>query len=209
MAYNPLSCGACDWSSISYEGVPWEYSWTVPFDMFVRQLSESNAGGNSLGTTIFNPGNEPDFMTPFLYNYFPGKQWKSVLRAKGVVDEYYSSGRSGLPGNDDAGALSSWLVWTMMGLYPVVTQPVYLLLSPWFDDMKMNIGNGTLRVTADRQGGRGIYVQSVKVNGVVWDQNWVSHDDLVANGGGTIEFILGEEQKSWDTGNVPPSPGHI
>jgi len=45
-----------------------------------------------------------------------------------------------------------------MGLYPVTTQPVYLLLSPWFDDVSLNIENGTLRLTSNRQGGEGIYV---------------------------------------------------
>jgi putative alpha-1,2-mannosidase len=177
--------------------------------MFIPGLSKSDANGNSAGTMIYNPGNEPSFMTPFLYNYLPGRQWKSVMRARQIADDYYGNDRSGLPGNDDAGALSSWLVWNWLGLYPVVTQPVYLLLSPRFDDISMRLGNGTLRITAERQGGRGFYVQSVKVNGVQWSKSWVSHEDLVGGGGGLIEFVLGEEPVSWDVGDVPPSPGYI
>ncbi|PVH99408.1 glycoside hydrolase family 92 protein [Periconia macrospinosa] len=226
---NPLSCGACDWLAIAYEGVPWEYSWTIPFDMatliemmggpasterrldamFVPGLSGSSAGGNSAGTMIFNPGNEPSFMTPFLYNYLPGRQWKSVAMARNISDAFYSSSASGLPGNDDAGALSSWLVWNFLGLYPVVTQPVYLLLSPRFNDISMNVGNSTLRITADRRGGKGIFVQSVKVNGKPWDKAWVKHEDIVREGGASIEFNLGEEKVEWDTGDLPPSPGRI
>ncbi|ORX94596.1 family 92 glycosyl hydrolase [Clohesyomyces aquaticus] len=134
------------------------------------------------------------------------------MRAREISDAFYSSGRSGLPGNDDAGALSSWLVWTWVGLYPVVTQPVYLILAPRFDDISMKIGEGKmLRITAERQGNGG-YVQSVRVNGRIWDRSWVSHEDLVGGAerkGGRIEFVLGEEKVEWDLGEGPPSPGHI
>jgi putative alpha-1,2-mannosidase len=219
----------CDWQAIAYEGTPWEYSWTIPFDMrtliefiggpnttearldamFIPGLSESDANGNSAGTMIFNPGNEPSFQTPFLYNYLPGRQWKSVQKARSIADEFYGNDRSGLPGNDDAGALSSWLVWNWLGIYPVATQPVYLLLSPRFDYISMKLANGTLVITADRQGGEGFYVQSVKVNGMPWTKSWVSHEDIVGNGGGLIEFVLGVRPVSWDVGDVPPSPGHV
>jgi putative alpha-1,2-mannosidase len=65
-------------------------------------------------------------------------------------------------------------------------------------------------VTANRQGGEGIYVQSVRVNGKEWDRSWVEHEDLVGNGrGGLIEFVLGDELVGWDVGSVPPSPGHV
>ncbi|RDW87775.1 alpha-1,2-mannosidase family protein-like protein [Coleophoma crateriformis] len=227
--YDPLSCGLCEWDSISYEGVPWEYSFSIPHDMqtlitlmgganttearldtmFTPQLSASNVGGNSIGSTIFNPGNEPSFMTPFLYNYLGGRQWKSVLRTRQIIDQYYGNSRSGLPGNDDAGALSSWLIWSMLGLYPVVTQPVYLLVAPWFDDISMQIKTGTVQITADRPTAGGVYVQSVVVNGVPWNQSWISHDALIGNGGARIHFVLGEKKAEWDFGALPPSPGHL
>ncbi|KAL3424106.1 glycosyl hydrolase [Phlyctema vagabunda] len=228
--FNALSCGECDWSSISYEGVPFEYSWSIPHDMstlislmggpataearldtmFVPGLSESNLGNNGAGTMIFNPGNEPSFMTPYLYNYMPGKQHKSVLRQRDIADEFYHTGRSGLPGNDDAGALSSWLVWNMLGLYPVVTQPVYLVLAPWFENTSLKLATGVVEIKAHGlENGR--YVQSLKVNGVPWDKNWITHEDLVgADGEGSLlEFVMGSEQLSWDTGDLPPSPGSI
>jgi putative alpha-1,2-mannosidase len=31
--YNPATCDACSWGSITYEGTPWEYSFNVPHDM--------------------------------------------------------------------------------------------------------------------------------------------------------------------------------
>ena len=221
--YHPLSCGQCEWSAISYEALPWEYSWTVPFDMatlitllggpktaearldlmFVPGLKSSSVGSggtNGVGSTLFNPGNEPSFATPFLYHYFPGgRQFKSVLRSRQTVDTYYFPTPQGLPGNSDAGAIDSWLIWNLMGLYPVVTQPVYLILSPRFNDFKLSVGNGKfmhITSTQHHPGDDGYYVQSLKVNGKNWTQNWISHDDLTA--GGTMAFVLGTEQTSWD-----------
>lgn len=98
----------------------------------------------------------------------------------------------------------------MLGLWPVVTQPVYLLESPWFSDINMTInGNQTLRITANNLDNQNsYYVQSVKINGQSWKKNWFEHSDVMVNGG-TIEFELGSDMKVWETGNVPPSPGHL
>lgn len=114
-----------------------------------------------------------------------------------------------MPGNSDAGALNSWLIWQMLGLYPIVTTPVYLLESPWFKDINMTInGNKTLRILAEGLGDDSYYVQGVKVNGVQWDRNWFEHEDVMVEGG-TIEFVLGSEPKAWESGEEPPSPGHV
>lgn len=36
---------------------------------------------------LFNPGNEPSFMTPFLYNYVQGKQYKTVEKTRYLVNK--------------------------------------------------------------------------------------------------------------------------
>jgi putative alpha-1,2-mannosidase len=182
--------------------------------MFIAGLKTSavgSGGTNGIGTTLFNPGNEPSFSTPFLYNYLQGRQYKSVMRSREVVNQYYLPTPSGLPGNSDAGAIDSWLIWNIIGLYPVVTQPVYLLLSPWFSDMTLSVGgNKTLRITAQNLGDASYFVQSVKVNGQAWNQSWISHNDIVGGGRGqsTIEFVMGSQKTEWNGGPLPPSPGH-
>jgi putative alpha-1,2-mannosidase len=114
-----------------------------------------------------------------------------------------------MPGNSDAGALNSWLIWQMIGLYPIVTTPVYLIQSPWFKDINMTVnGNRTLRITAEGLGEDSFYVQSVRINGQQWDRNWFDHEDIMVEGG-TIEFSLGSEPVVWESGVVPPSPGHV
>lgn len=151
-------------------------------------------------------------MTPFLYNYLPQKQHKSVKQSREIVDQYYNNGRSGIPGNDDAGSMSSWLVWNLIGLYPVVTQPIYLVLAPRFEETVMKLGDdgGVLKIKASGLD-EGTFVQSLKVNGRPWTKSWISHEDLVGlNGqGGLLEFEMGPEEYKWDTGDVPPSPGSL
>ncbi|KAF8863094.1 glycosyl hydrolase [Acephala macrosclerotiorum] len=227
--YNPALCGECEWQAISYEATPFEYSFVVPHDAetliqfmggptaFESRLdyimqpnsSQQNLGVNGAGiTTIMNIGNEPDFATPYLYNYI-NKQWKSVQTSRSLANQYFHDANYGVPGNSDAGALNSWLIWQMLGVYPVVTQTVYLIGSPWFEDLNMTInGNSTLRVMATIFGQENFYVQSVKINGASWNKNWFDHEDVMVNGG-TIEFELGSSPTIWETGDVPPSPGHM
>lgn len=97
----------------------------------------------------------------------------------------------------------------MLGIYPVVTQTVYLIGSPWFSDLNMTINNNsTLRILAHNlDNANSYYVQSIRLNGQNWTQNWFDHSDIMV-AGGTLEFFLGSNQTMWETGDVPPSPGH-
>ncbi|KAH8772494.1 glycosyl hydrolase [Diaporthe sp. PMI_573] len=230
--YNPAVCGGCEWDSISYEATPFEYSFVVPHDVqtliesmggapeferrldyiFMPNTSEQDLEENGAGiTTIMNIGNEPDFATPYLYNYL-NKQHKSVNQTRVLANQFFHDELYGVPGNSDAGALNSWLIWQMVGLYPIVTQPVYLLESPWFTDINMTInGSKTLRIMSNGDnislGQSGYFVESVKINGEVWDRNWFNHEEIMIEGG-TIEFTVGNAGQVWETGDLPPSPGH-
>ena len=229
-SYDPLMCGSCEQQAITYEAVPWEYSFTVPHDMqtlisfmggnatfesrldtmFIPNLATQSLGANGAGiTSIINIGNEPDFATPYLYNYI-NKQYKSVNQSRSLANTYFRNASYGIPGNSDAGAMNSWMIWQMLGIYPVVTQPVYLIESPWFSDINMSVnGNSTLRITATGLDNEASYfVQSVKLNGQPWTQNWFVHDDLMTNGG-TLDFVLGPNMTQWETGVAPPSPGSL
>lgn len=134
--YNPALCGGCEWDAISYEATPFEYSFTVPHDMqtlisfmggpaaFEARLdyimqpnsSEQDLSANGAGiTSLMNIGNEPDFATPYLYNYL-NKQAKSVNNTRVLANQYFHNALYGVPGNSDAGALNSWLIWQMLGV---------------------------------------------------------------------------------------------
>ena len=148
---NPLSCGGCYWGDAFYEATPWEYTF-APYhdistlitlsggpDTFVSRLETvftpglNPSGSAAFGNTIFNPGNEPDFATPYLFNFVAGKQYLSVKYSRFIASSYYKPTPTGLPGNSDAGAMQSWILWNMLGLYPLTGTTTFLIGSPWFE----------------------------------------------------------------------------
>lgn len=219
---DPLSCGGCYWGDAYYEGLPMEYSFNAHHDMaklislsggkdaFIARLEAMftpglSSGNGQFGNTLFNPGNEPSFATPYLFN-FVGRQDLSVKHSRNVARSYYAPTPGGLPGNSDAGAMESWLLWNMIGLYPLTGQTTFLVGSPWFSDLTIDLGRGKkLVITAKNLGNESYYVQSLRVNGRPWNKAWVTWNDVFANGG-TMEFVLGPEPNNWDTGEAPPSP---
>jgi len=148
------------------------------------------------------------FTIPYLYNYV-NRQDLSVLQSRKIAKGYYHTGPTGLPGNSDAGAMQTWLLWNMIGLYPITGQTTFLIHSPWFESLTIDLGDGkTLNITAkggDGNGDSDFYVQSLKVNGKKWNKNWLTWDDVFADGG-TLDFELGPNPVDWATGELPPSP---
>ncbi|RPA97619.1 hypothetical protein L873DRAFT_1741593 [Choiromyces venosus 120613-1] len=221
--HDPLSCGGCYWRDAYYQALPFEYSFGTHHDMetlikymggeekFVARLekvfepNQNPTGSLRFGRTIFNPGNEPSFATPYLFN-FAGRQDLTVEKSRYIAKTYYNTGLQGLPGNSDAGAMQSWLIWNMLGLYPITGTTTFLIASPWFSNLTISLGSPskTVKITSTGGSDTAFFVQSVKLNGKNWDKNWLSWDNLFEKGG-TLEFVLGTERTKWDTGERPPS----
>jgi putative alpha-1,2-mannosidase len=195
-----------------------QYTWYVPqdlrglFDAFggnskvVARLdtffTSINAGGQSAFCYI---GNEPDFTTPFLYEWAgaPAKTQDVVYRS---LTEAFSTGAGGLPGNDDLGATSSLIAWFMIGLYPEIPgAPGVAIASPAFGTVKMHLPKG--KTFAISTTGTGHYVQSAKLNGAASSRLWLPVDTILA--GGSLDFVLGGAPSAWGTAadDAPPSFG--
>lgn len=89
----------------------------------------------------FNVANEPSFMTPYLYHWV-GRPDLSVQRIHQKVNDNYDDSPAGLPGNDDGGAMSSWLVFNMLGFYPIAGQNLYIVGSPMIPEYTIHLSNG-------------------------------------------------------------------
>jgi len=180
-------------------------------EMFEKRLNTTFIIGgnpNQPNGVMFDATNEPTFNLPYLYNYI-NRPDLSALRSRTIAKKYYGSGPTGLPGNSDAGAMQTWLLWNMIGLYPVTGQTTFLIHSPWYESLTLHLGTGKELVInstgGDGGGDSNIYVQSLKVNGKNWTKAWLTWNDVFQNGG-TMEFVLGSEPVRWATGEVPPSP---
>ena len=151
-------------------------------------FAEVNAGTDRPYLYI---GNEPGFNAPWIYPA-AGQPWKTQALTRRILKEAYALTPGGLPGNDDLGATSSWLVWAMLGAYPAVPGVGGVVIgSPVFPKTTLSLGGGkSLVITADGVSDSAIYVQSVKVNGETADPAWIPWDKLA--GGGTLEMQMGE-----------------
>jgi predicted alpha-1,2-mannosidase len=205
--YSALTGGA--WDNFFYEGHSWEYSLFVPHDVKAIITKSGGAAGfiNRLDTyfnnNYFNAANEPGFLTPVLYNY-AGRPDKAAERVSKILHDQYSTSRSGVPGNDDSGAMSSWFVFHSMGFYPNAGQDVYLISSPLLSKSVIHMENGRdFTVVAKNLTDTNIYVHSAKLNGNNLEQSWFRHTDI--KNGGTLELIMGDKPSDWGQTNLPPS----
>jgi putative alpha-1,2-mannosidase len=115
----------------------------------------------------------------------------------------YSSGRAGLPGNDDAGTLSSWYIWAAIGLFPNAGQPFYYIGSPVFGRSVIHLERGrTFVVEAPETSAANRYVQSAELNGNRLDRAWLTHQEIVS--GGRLVLHMGTRPTGWARNGPPP-----
>jgi predicted alpha-1,2-mannosidase len=201
------------------EGTSAQYTPMVPFNL--QQLIQARGGAkayssylDSLLDNITHPGNtdadlsnEPSVEIPWEYNY-TGEPWKTQAAVRKAQQNLYFNAPVGSFGNDDLGAMSSWYVWSELGMYPETPGTDTLALgSPAFPVAKVTFGNGkTVRINAPQAAPDAPYVQSLGVKGKEWDTSWLTYQQFA--GAGTVDFTLGTEpDKSWasDPSAAPPS----
>ena len=121
-----------------------------------------------------------------------------------LLAKQYSTGRSGLPGNDDSGTMSSWYVWGAIGLYPNAGQPYYYIGSPIFTRASISLGDGrSFTVEAHDTSETNLYVQSASLDGETLDRAWLHHEEIAR--GARLILRMGESPLDWGRDNRPPS----
>ena len=130
------------------EGATCHYTWYVPQN--VEGLIEVLGGKEKFEAkldSMFNEGcywhgNEPCHQIAYLYDFI-GKREKTIKRVTHILDTEYNDTPGGLSGNDDAGQMSAWYVFSSMGFYPVCpATDRYMLSAPRFQKVTLNLQNG-------------------------------------------------------------------
>jgi predicted alpha-1,2-mannosidase len=143
-------------------------------------------------------GNEPDIHSPYIFA-LAGRPDLTQKWVPWVEGEVYTAGADGIPGNDDAGTMSAWLVFSMLGFYPVPGTDQYVLGTPAFPQATIAVSGGTFTITADPVSPDNVYVQSVMLNGAPQTSPVFHHSDL--KGGGTLSFVMGPAPSTWGQGS--------
>lgn len=149
-------------------------------------------------------GNEPSFHIPYLYNYF-GAPWKAQKRIRFLLDVWFKDNIFGIPGDEDGGGMSAFVVFSSMGFYQVTPGlPVYTIASPVFETTTIHLpGNRQFKVIAKGANKQNKYIQKAFLNGKELDVPFFTHQELMA--GGTLELTLGSKpNKEWGTNAIPP-----
>lgn len=159
----------------------------------------------------FSMANEPSMHIPYLYNY-AGVPWKTQKRIRQMLRTWFRNDLMGVPGDEDGGGLTSFVVFSAIGLYPVTPGlPVYNIGSPLFTGVKMRLSNGNIfEVKAINASTDNKYIQSARLNGREWNKPWISHEDVM--NGAVLELVMGDRpNKRWGNApeDAPPSFGDM
>ncbi len=201
----------------------WTYLWQVPHDMqaLIGLMGGKTAFENRLDQLFREPlgrpkrefwnkfpdatglvgqysmGNEPSFFIPYLYNY-TSAPWKTQKRIRFLLDVWFKDNIFGIPGDEDGGGMSAFVVFSSMGFYPMTPGlPVYTIGSPVFEKTTIDLANGKrFTVIAHHCSKMNKYIQHAKFNGQRLNTPWFTHRQLVA--GGTLELEMGPKpNKGW------------
>ena len=156
---------------------------------------------------MFSMANEPSLHIPYLYNY-AGKPWMTQKRIRTLLNQWFRNDLMGIPGDEDGGGMTSFVVFSSLGFYPVTPGlPVYNIGSPLFTNAKVTLSNGAVfEIEAQNTSADNKYIQSATLNGKEWNKSWFSHEDL--KDGGKLVLVMGSKpNKAWGSGagDVPPS----
>ena len=119
-------------------------------------------------------GNEPGEGIPWIYD-FAAAPWRTQEIVRNIQTELFTALPSGLPGNDDAGALSSWFVFSALGLYPEIPGVAGLVVgSPLFPKATIHLENqASIEILGERAAPKNPYIQSLKLNGKKFQSLWI------------------------------------
>ncbi|MBR5176258.1 MAG: GH92 family glycosyl hydrolase [Bacteroidales bacterium] len=137
----------------------------------------------------FSMANEPSLHIPYLYNY-AGAPWKTQKRIRQMLDTWFRDDLMGVPGDEDGGGMTSFVVFSSLGFYPVTPgEAVYTIGSPVFEESEMRLSNGKVfRIKAKGVSDENKYIQSAALNGKPLDGPWITHEDIMAGGELTLEM---------------------
>jgi predicted alpha-1,2-mannosidase len=183
------------------EGSAWQYLFHVPQDIeglkmlmggdgvFADKLQELFDKG------YYEPGKASDWADPYLFDILEGQAWRTQGLVRRLIEKNFTTGPGGLPGNDEGGSLSAWLVFSALGFYPLCPgDGTYALSSPLFREARLNLNKtyysgGNLSIKTINNSDKNAYVQSKLVNGVPNHEAFIHHADLTF--GKSMVFTLG------------------
>jgi predicted alpha-1,2-mannosidase len=207
------------WKNINHdwrEGTYKNYFWMVPYNIkgLIDKIGGNQVAEKRLDTLFtrldakyeedwFAAGNEPDFQVPWIYNWINRPEKTSQIIDRILTKEYNSS-ETGLPGNDDLGAMGAWYVFASIGLYPMIPGVGGFSINiPQFQDILVNLPNDKV-LKIQKIGADSFFIKSLHFNDEPHNSTWISWEKI--NKGGTLNYeIINNSNSNWGKDDTPPS----
>lgn len=190
------------WDESYAEGDAHQYLWLAPHDpdglaetlggrdtaltrlrdLFTRSARERHT---VLAPVYYWQGNEPDIHVPYLFAAW-GSPDETAFWSRWALRAFYGDGPNGLPGNDDGGTMSAWLVFTELGFYPLAGSDQYLLGSPLFTRATLHLPGGDLVIEAPDAWDPRPYVTALTLDGAAAPRDRITHGAITH--GATLHF---------------------
>jgi predicted alpha-1,2-mannosidase len=198
--FNPMQGENFEPSPGFHEGTAWQYAFCVPHD--IKGLSELMGGNKAFVKKLqsvfdlnrFDMANEPDIHYPYLFNFVKGEEWRSQKEVHKLINKHFKNSSDGIPGNDDCGTLSAWLIYSMMGLYPVCPGNTdYAISSPVFDKITILLDQNyyqgeKLEIICHKKEANDHLIERMIWNGKKHPSYFIDHNTITK--GGRLEFFL-------------------
>ncbi len=155
----------------------------------IREMQIANMGQ-------YAHGNQPIQHMIYLYAYADAP-WKTQYWVRETMNRMYKPTPDGYCGDEDNGQTSAWYVFSALGFYPVCpTCNEYVIGAPLFKKVTINLENGKqIVINAPKNSVDNKYIQKTTLNGVEYDKNFFTHQDLM--NGAVIDFDMNNtENKS-------------
>jgi len=118
-------------------------------------------------------GNEPTLHVPYFF-YLLGDRTAGDTWIQWILDNRYDDQPTGLAGNDDGGALSSWAVFASIGIYPLAGTTEYILGTPLWDKIEIHTDRHPVTITKSSYTPQ----SSIWVNNTRSTEKTISHEEL-------------------------------
>ena len=169
-----------------HEGSSWNYTFFVPHDIegLIKIMGGKQTFVNRLWHLFekdyYDPTNEPDIAYAYLFSRVRGEEWRTQRLVRELIDKNYTTEAWGLPGNDDTGTMSAWLVFSMMGIYPDCPgEPYYTITTPRFASVEIDTSEGIVSITVERSSPDAHYIESMTLGDKPLKRYRISHDELL------------------------------
>lgn len=200
------------------EGNAWQYTWLVPQDMpglinlfggkkpFISKLDSLFNLTSDLGEHAspdisgligqYAHGNEPNHHIPYLYT-LADEPWKTSDLIRKIDKEFYTTQPNGLCGNDDAGEMSAWYIFSALGFYPVnPTDGEYIFGTPLINAATIALPeNKTFSIKVIGNSDENRYIQKIELNNKSYSKSSISHQTIMA--GGEMKIFMGKQPNAF------------